>query len=211
MVLQMYRASRGDSDYKRYETKFNQSWEHTGKSANIKDIYLAKPHEIKRSYRGRRFNDYRGNKSYRVFFHGTRRACNAWRSSSRLRYCHNRECNLCGILWHSFKVHCAQPSSMFGSGIYSTPCSSKADIYAKNHRIFSRRHAVLICRVACNNPQSMTSADQTLKSPAYGYDSVRGLTVAEGGTLNYPEYVVYRDDAIIPIGVVFYTRKGWQP
>ncbi|KAI8946347.1 hypothetical protein F4801DRAFT_583502 [Xylaria longipes] len=211
MVVQMYRIYPTDPKYKTYETQFNQGWTHTDKSAKIKRIYLANDNDINRAYRGKRFNRYRGNKRYETFFHGTQRACNIGRWGNSLRYCKKPYCSLCGIMWHSFDVKYTGPLCMFGTGIYTTPSSSKADNYAKNYRLLSRRHAVLICRVISNRPQDLRVADHSLTSPAPGYDSVRGLTVADGGSLNYPEVVVYRNDAIVPVGVIFYTRKGWQP
>jgi len=33
------------------------------------------------------------------------------------------------------------------------------------------------------------------------------MTRDVGGDLEYPEYVVYREDAIIPVGLVMYTRN----
>lgn len=40
---------------------------------------------------------------------------------------------------------------------------------------------------------------------------VEGIPREYGGTLKNPETVVYRDDAIIPVGVIMYTRQGWDP
>jgi hypothetical protein len=34
---------------------------------------------------------------------------------------------------------------------------------------------------------------------------VEGLTKSDGGPLNYPETVVYWNDAIVPVGLVVYT------
>ncbi|KAI1112562.1 hypothetical protein F5Y14DRAFT_442541 [Nemania sp. NC0429] len=203
----MYRLQHSDRRYKTYEGQFKQAWTHPGKSANIKEIYLAEESGINRAYRGKRFQ--RNNSSYKVYFHGTQRACNIGRWGSALRYCKKPECRLCGILWHSFDVKFS--GCMFGAGIYTTPSSSKADSYARNHHLLSSRHAILICRVVSNYPQRLAAADPSLTAPSSGYDSVQGLTIQEGGTLNYPEVVVYRNEAIVPIGVIFYTRKGWTP
>ncbi|KAI0440355.1 hypothetical protein F4803DRAFT_527774 [Xylaria telfairii] len=207
MVVQMYRVYDSDPKYKKYETQFNSGWTHQGKSAKIQRIYLANDYDINRAYRGKRFNKYRGNARYKTYFHGTQRACRIGRRGNRLEFCKKPECRLCGVLWHSFDVQYTGSTCMFGKGIYTTPSSSKADIYAKNYYPFSQRHAILICRVISNHPQNLGVADHSLTSPAPGYDSVRGLTVAEGGTLNFPEVVVYRNDAIVPVGVIFYTRR----
>ncbi|KAI1192359.1 hypothetical protein F5X97DRAFT_337617 [Nemania serpens] len=209
MVVQMYRLQQTDPRYQSYESQFNNSWNHPGKSAKVKQIFLAEESGIDRAYRGKRFNTYRNNGNFEVYFHGTQRACNIGRWGTSLRYCKKPECRLCSILWHSFDVKFS--GCMFGAGIYTTPCSSKADIYARNHHLLSSRHAMLICRVVSNYPRQLGAADSSLASPGSGYDSVRGLTVLEGGTLNYSEVVVYRNDAIVPIGVIFYTRNGWSP
>ncbi|KAJ5634361.1 hypothetical protein N7528_002203 [Penicillium herquei] len=42
-------------------------------------------------------------------------------------------------------------------------------------------------------------------------DSVEGLTTANGGTLKYPETVIYDPARIKPLGLVVYTREGWAP
>ncbi|RWA05028.1 hypothetical protein EKO27_g10075 [Xylaria grammica] len=173
MVVQMYRVYPDNPKYQEYETKFNKGWTHAGKTARIKRIYLAKDKDVNKAYRGKRFNQYRGNKRYQTYFHGTQRACNIGRWGTSLRYCKKPDCSLCGIMWRSFDVKYTGPGCMFGAGIYTTPSSSKADIYAKNHRLFSRRHAMLICRVIASRQQNMTAADHSMTSPSPGYDSVR--------------------------------------
>lgn len=40
---------------------------------------------------------------------------------------------------------------------------------------------------------------------------VEALTRREGGSVEYPETVVYDNGAIVPIGVVIYKRWGWMP
>ncbi|KAI1109767.1 hypothetical protein F5Y14DRAFT_392265 [Nemania sp. NC0429] len=208
----MYRVSHDCWQYKRYKHHFLNSWTHEDKSADVKEVYLANESDLDRSHRGSRFNKYldQNGQECDEWFHGTQRACYVGEAGSYLTYCYNPECYLCSILRYSFDVRHASDSAMFGRGIYTSPCSSKSDTYAKNHHIRSHKHAILICRVVSNAPREMTAADHSLSSPGHGYDSVRGLTVSEGGSLNYPEVVVYRNDAIIPIGVIIYTREGWS-
>ncbi|KAF4503063.1 hypothetical protein FAGAP_706 [Fusarium agapanthi] len=100
---------------------------------------------------------------------------------------------------------------MFGPGIYSTPNSSKADVYVKNHYVSSNLHAMLICYVVASKPQRMWLADHSITRPSRGFNCVEGVTIDNGGSLQYPEFVVYREDAIIPVGLIMYTRKGWEP
>ncbi|TGJ80899.1 hypothetical protein E0Z10_g7850 [Xylaria hypoxylon] len=126
MVVQMYRITPDNPKYLTYENQFKQGWTHKGKSAKITRIYLAKNDDIDRAYRGKRFNNYRGNKRYKIYFHGTQRACNIGRWGNSLRYCKKPECGLCGILWHSFDTKLCRSARMFGAGIYTTPSSSSA-------------------------------------------------------------------------------------
>ena len=37
-----------------------------------------------------------------------------------------------------------------------------------------------------------------------------GATADEGRALQYNEAVVYNEASIIPIGLIMYTRTGWQ-
>ncbi|KAI1192289.1 hypothetical protein F5X97DRAFT_337673 [Nemania serpens] len=210
MVVRMHRISHDSRQYRRYKAQFESSWTHPNKSATVKQIYLADEDELDRSCRGTQFNKYldRNGEEWDEWFHGTQRACYVGEAGDSLSYCYNPECSLCCILRYSFDVRQASDGGMFGRGIYTSPCSSKADIYAKNHYIRSNKHAILICRVVSNSPRLMTTADHSLTSPGYGYDSVAGLTQGDGGSLKYPEVVVYRNDAIVPVGVIIYTREA---
>jgi Poly(ADP-ribose) polymerase catalytic domain len=96
---------------------------------------------------------------------------------------------------------------MFGRAIYTTSVSSKADIYAKNRYAGSRMHAMLLCLVSVGKAEEMFSADHSKKNPSYGYDSVEAVTKPHGGAVEYPETAVYSEGAIIPIGLIIYTRE----
>jgi hypothetical protein len=99
---------------------------------------------------------------------------------------------------------------MFGGGIYSTSVSSKADVYTMNHRIRSRLHGIILYLVFIGTFEKLHEADHWKTAPAEGCHSVMGATVNDGGTLQYTEAVVYRESSIIPIGLIMYTRTGWQ-
>ncbi|KAM5349021.1 hypothetical protein ACJ41O_008844 [Fusarium nematophilum] len=99
--------------------------------------------------------------------------------------------------------------NMFGYGIYTTECSSKADTYVDNHHMHSHLHAMLICRVVANRPQFVKHACSKRTAPDRGYNCVEAVTRANGGEVNFPETIVYREDAIVPVGVIMYTRRGW--
>lgn len=61
--------------------------------------------------------------------------------------------------------------------------------------------ALIVCKVATGNTQQLRSwhGQQGKTKPDQGYDSICGL----GGDV-YHETVVYREDAIIPVGVVIF-------
>lgn len=99
---------------------------------------------------------------------------------------------------------------MFGKGIYTTSISSKADGYAKNHRIRSKRHAILLCLVYVGIAEPMYRADHKKRAPIPGCDSVMGMIDIHGGSLEYPETVVYDKAQAIPIGLIMYSREGWK-
>ena len=100
---------------------------------------------------------------------------------------------------------------MFGHGIYTTSTSSKADHYVMNSRIHSHKHIMLLCLVFVGESEKLYGPDYTKTAPSPGYESVTAATTAENGAVLYDETVVYREDAIVPVGLIVYTRTGWQP
>ncbi|KAF4464473.1 hypothetical protein FALBO_8686 [Fusarium albosuccineum] len=144
-----------------------------------------------------------------IRFHGTRRSCRFGESEQVEDLCAHEDCGLCGILRHSFKLPQTGSGNMFG--IYTTIASSKADAFSHNHHVRSNLHAVIVCRVAGRHAQYLKHACERRTAPDPGYDLVKALTVREGGDVLNPETVVYREDAIIPVAVILYTRKGWRP
>ncbi|EXL96601.1 hypothetical protein NOF04DRAFT_9273 [Fusarium oxysporum II5] len=95
-------------------------------------------------------------------------------------------CSFCGILRNSFRL--------------------KADDYAVSINPGSWLHAIFLCQVASNRPQRMRSTCPYRTAPDTGYDSVEAVLFRDGGIVNYPEMVVHRDDAIIPVAVIMYER-----
>jgi hypothetical protein len=61
---------------------------------------------------------------------------------------------------------------------------------------------MILCDVACGRVYQTQYDNSSLTSAPYGFDSVEGVP---GGSLNYPELVVYNEDAALPKYVVFYT------
>ncbi|KAJ6462084.1 hypothetical protein C8R45DRAFT_841775, partial [Mycena sanguinolenta] len=141
-------------------------------------------------------------------FHGTKRACYIGEDARHLSPCNRSNCNLCGILRSGFDIKKANPGSMFGSGIYSTEISSKANNYVWNEHIRSKLHAMIMCDIVLGRSQNLYSASNHRSSPDYGYDSIEGMTLGAGGSLHQPETVVYAGEAIMPYLVIMYTRTN---
>ncbi|KAL2867616.1 uncharacterized protein BJX67DRAFT_371940 [Aspergillus lucknowensis] len=159
---------------------FQNEWKHPNTKAKLVSIYVIK--NTKRP-------------GLKLTFHGTQRACKIGAGS--LDPCDKDECYLCCILKKGFTLDHANPRAMFGPGIYSSVISSKADIYAKNHHIHCHKHVLILCGVDLGTPKVMQRAGLPGKC-----DSVEGATRPEGGTLEYPETVIYDPARIKPIGLV---------
>ncbi|KAH7180467.1 hypothetical protein DER46DRAFT_567094 [Fusarium sp. MPI-SDFR-AT-0072] len=63
--------------------------------------------------------------------------------------------------------------------------------------------------VVSDRPQRMFSTCPYRTAPDPGYDSVEAVLFRDGGIVNYPETVVYRYDAIVPVTVIMYERFNW--
>ncbi|KAH7265972.1 hypothetical protein B0J15DRAFT_545992 [Fusarium solani] len=113
-----------------------------------------------------------------------------------------------GRRFNAYRSRSGDWGCMFGNGVYTTTVSSKADLFAENQDIHSQLHAVFICRIVSNRPQYLRRPDNVRTRPDRGYDSVEAVLTHNGGTVRYPETIVYREDAIIPVGVILYTRRG---
>ncbi|KAJ4185717.1 hypothetical protein NW755_008167 [Fusarium falciforme] len=213
MAPELSRLGESSHLYRDLCEAFYNSWRHPDKRATVRSIYHVTESEFDQSYRGRRFLEYciRGGGRFKRRYHGTRRACLVGERGHVLELCDNGECGVCGILKHSFRIPRECRGSMFGNGVYSTTVSSKADIFAENHHIHSTLHVIFICRVVTNRPQYLRRPDSCRTRPDPGFDSVEAVTVRNGGRVMYPETIVYREDAIVPVAVVMYTRQEWLP
>lgn len=195
-----------------FQKLFNEGWQHKDRSAKMEAMFVLQSSHLRalqdaarRTVAGPPLDDSEAE----YFFHGTRRACSVGERTAKP--CNRQDCIICCILRDNFKLDAARRGGMFGPGIYTTPISSKADLYASNHHIHSNQHAILICRVVCSRPQYLYAPDQFRRGPDPGYNSVKAVTKDKGGSVEYPEIVVYREDAIVPYGLIMYTRKGWRP
>lgn len=96
---------------------------------------------------------------------------------------------------------------MFGRGIYLTRVSSKADIYAWNSQGHSDLHVLLICLAFTGRVEMVCEADYDKVTPSAGFDSAEAATLANKGAVAYHESIVYREEVVLPVGLIVYTRQ----
>lgn len=203
---------RHDSSYQSVRDKFINNW-NGSKGCQILGIYSVVHAGWKAANYANSFEEHRRQVSNRVgggvvqtLFHGTQRACHIGCDDDNIQPCNNSCCHLCSILKSSFKLSHVGTNNrqpMFGRGIYTTSSSSKASQYAGNHYQNCRHHAMLVCNVVTGNKEPLYKASHGHAAPSFGYDSVQGMT-KPSGSLEYPETVVYREDAILPVFVVMF-------
>ncbi|KAK4212155.1 hypothetical protein QBC37DRAFT_425522 [Rhypophila decipiens] len=205
--------SRYDPRFNEIANAFHEGWIHQHKRADIIAIYHVDEEAFCMWQHGQKFNRYLkstyGWTRPKLKFHGTTRACAFGNPGRPLEPCWNEQCHFCCILWRGFRLETAKFGGMFGQGIYSSDASSKADHYVKNlHNPFiNQPRAILVCRVVCDKPQRVVGPDYHRRQPDSGYNCVEGLTKKDGGTVRYPETIVYREDAIAPVAVVIYEKE----
>ncbi|KAH8918451.1 hypothetical protein BT69DRAFT_1225400 [Atractiella rhizophila] len=147
-------------------------------------------------------------------FHGTQRACYIGENSRAINTCSNRDCHLCSLIKCSFQLKYVGQDNALGPGFYTSATSNKADGYAKNADIRSKKHAVLLGDVTTGRKEVVYDWDSDKDGPRSGYDSV---SLVPGHSQSkkkrkpkWPETVVYREEAILPSVVIMYTRTGWK-
>ena len=138
-------------------------------------------------------------------FHGTSLLCDLLNNDQA---CADRDCGICGIIQTGFDPHRIGtniPRFMrFGHGFYFAPNSSKCHDYTVGVEEYGVR-ALLVCLVASGTKFETTSDHTRLTQAPQQYDSVFGKA---GGTLNYPEVVVYKKEAILPQFAILYRHNG---
>jgi len=203
-------------DARRIKRKFLADWEHEKEKPDIIRIFKVFPKTKKEREQAKTHERYKervGNVQMR--YHGTDRVCSLGDETSDLELCDSssesdwEECSQCRILENSINVKLAGRNARFGPGIYTTTVSSKAADYPKkSSNQYSDYRCILYCSVALGNEEKMYSRwDRTITGPSDGYDSVYGATKEEGGTLNYPENVVYKNKAICVKYMILYGRS----
>ena len=101
---------------------------------------------------------------------------------------------------------------MFGTGIYLATNSSKSDIYTTANDAGER--SVFVMRACLGEVhESKVALTTATRAPERAdkkgpLDSVRAMTLADGGAVEHPEYIVYKDAQVLPEYVITYKHKG---
>ncbi|PPQ92599.1 hypothetical protein CVT25_007291 [Psilocybe cyanescens] len=204
-----------DLEYSKIEAKFNKGWKHPQKTRpKIHAIFkvLSSDSNLQPFHRYRALvisspalrNRTKNPANEQLLFHGTNRFCGLVEDGSRVRLCSLSKCHLCSVIRNSFDVQkCGTKHKFrrFGTGIYTTACSSKADDYTLNGDESSKLRVLLVSRVIVGNPHKRRHNATDLIEPPCGHHSVIG---EPGADLNYEETVVYNNDAIRPAYLIVY-------
>ncbi|KAF8072197.1 hypothetical protein FPV67DRAFT_925696 [Lyophyllum atratum] len=207
-----------DPLYTFVESRFNKGWKHPDKPrppirAVFKILSTKENLEPYLKYRSRveaspSVRLHPNSRIEKLLFHGTNRRCLLAEDKHRLRLCELFDCHLCQIVGASFDIgKCGTKHQFrrFGTGIYSTSCSSKADDYVLNGGKKSTYRIMVASRVTVGKPFKRRQNGTGVVGPPAGYHSIVGKP---GIHLNYPETVVYSNDAIRPAFLVVY---GFPP
>ena len=136
-------------------------------------------------------------------YHGTTIKCDLIRSKS---FCSIDGCGICGISRNGFLKKCIGKNipkfQRFGQGFYLAPNSSKSHDYTQGTHT---HRAMLLCDVLPGKKYVVQTDQTQLCSPPQDFDSVYGQP---GGSLNYPEIVIYDEVSILPHYIILYQKDG---
>ncbi|KDQ10553.1 hypothetical protein BOTBODRAFT_36076 [Botryobasidium botryosum FD-172 SS1] len=185
------------------QNHFYSSWQHPNKKMpTIKHIFgslYMSSHSHRHLHRSRAYAERYG--SLRMLFHGTLRTCRVGDTPGSVDACNSSDCKLCTILHGSFDPSKSY-NGMFGYGVYATPVSSKADGYVTSPN--SPYKAMLYALVTLGKTKVMNRAEHGIRQAPDSCDSVTAATYAQGGAVEYPEMVVYHEDAICADALIIY-------
>ncbi|KAG8997536.1 hypothetical protein FRB90_012489, partial [Tulasnella sp. 427] len=201
-----------DYEYEKISGLFRDGWQHSGKvrpkvlrifAVSLPD-HLSESYESYKASLGRRHGWDGINERY--LFHGTHRYCSVGERDNDTELCEHSICSFCSILRTSFSISKAGSAGRlfqrFGTGIYTSSVSSKADDYSNEH-VYRETKAVIVARVALGKSSALHRDMVHLTAAPYGYGSALGEV---GISLNHDEQVLYKDEAIRPAYVVVYEK-----
>ncbi|TFK27461.1 ADP-ribosylation [Coprinopsis marcescibilis] len=207
--------AKSDAKYNEVSKSFKKGWKHPKKKRpHIYTIFrVTVPDHVLRP-----FHQYRARvaaapglagrvknpANEHLLFHGTTRSCLLGEDGRSTRLCNLPLCSLCCVIRNSFSIDkCGSKHRFkrFGTGIYTTSCSSKADDYTANIEQTSNLRVILVNRVIVGKPHRRKKNATSLTEPPCGFHSVIG---EPGIDLNYEETVIYDNDAIRPAYIIVY-------
>ncbi|KAG7089294.1 hypothetical protein E1B28_010992 [Marasmius oreades] len=207
--------------YQEIRALFLKGWKHPEKDRPIiQGIYLiVYPSERLEPYRKYRSHVERLNlrsgfdkgSNEQLLFHGTTRLCALGDSNRSIVPCSLSTCSLCCIISKLYDVRkCGSKHKFrrFGTGLYTTSCSSKADDYFHAGGKDSKYRTLLVNRVVVGKPCIRRYNATNLTEPPPGHQSIIGVP---GADLNYEETVVYDNNAIHPAFMIAYTNTSEPP
>ncbi|CAK5271842.1 unnamed protein product [Mycena citricolor] len=204
-----------DMVYQQLDKHFRESWIHPGKpKPQVHAIFeIVLTEESLMSYLRYRalveLSHVARHANEQLLFHGTARSCLLGDQRAKAQLCELDACLLCSVLRDSFDTsQCGKRHKFrrFGSGIYTTSCSSKADDYFTGVAESPFR-VLLVNRVVVGNALMRHYNAVDLVEPPSGYHSIVG---EPGGDLNYAETVVYTNDAIRPAYLMVYAAADYH-
>ncbi|EKM52570.1 uncharacterized protein PHACADRAFT_261070 [Phanerochaete carnosa HHB-10118-sp] len=187
---------KSQGEFRSVAQQFGDQWKSSPNSPDVIKIYKVYPLQS----HVQKFLAYKaavGNSRRR--WHGTTRRCRIGDDAQNTNFCADTGCYICNILKNSFQVEKARAGS-FGTGIYSSATTSKANGYIGNAGGSSYR-AIILTEVIMGKVYKLTSSNSALKQAPAGYDSVVGEW---GGISVNDEAIVYRNDAIRPLYLVIF-------
>jgi len=132
------------------------------------------------------------------WWHGSNFKCDL---RQNLTVCGQQGCAICGIVENNFLIKMAGTKfnwTRFGNGLYFAPDACKSNDYTSQNA--SGERALILSKVAVGKCYTVYQ-DQHFTAPPPGYDSILG-EVGQG--LNFPELVLFTEEAVCPSYVVFY-------
>ena len=104
---------------------------------------------------------------------------------------------------------------MFGTGAYFAENASKSDLYTtcsacssfKDCRHAEQERCMLVARVLLGNSKEVTTENcsEYQRAPE-GHDSVTALTKSNGGKVDHPEFITYKEQMALVRWLVFYRH-----
>ncbi|KIM31248.1 hypothetical protein M408DRAFT_256166 [Serendipita vermifera MAFF 305830] len=188
--------------------QFRDQWKHDTTMGVVKHVYLVVvgcgQRETYENYKLMVEAMVNSRGVEKTLWHGTTRKCSVGEPGVT-ELCRTQNCGVCGIVRTSFSLAYYKKNTgwgRFGRGLYTSEVSSKAASYSKSLKN-SPLTAMFLATVVIGRTQTLHRNSPNRIRPKHGYNSVHGQP-GGAGKLNYEEYVVYTDDAIVPSYLVMY-------